>query len=384
MKFDFVTANRIVFGRGSLEQLIPEIAGLGNCAFVVTGNNPERAEPLTVPLNSLGIRIVPFSVAGEPTIELVKEGSALARETRCEMVIPIGGGSVIDAGKAIAAMLTNPGEVLDYLEVIGGGRKLIQNPAPCIAIPTTAGTGSEVTRNAVLKSREFQVKVSMRSPQMIPDIAIIDPELTHSMPHEVTASTGMDALTQLIEPLVCRQANPLTDGICREGIPLVARSLGKVYQNGNDADARENMALASLFGGLALANAKLGAVHGIAGPLGGMFPAPHGVVCARLLPPVVAANVRALEERDPQSPVLKRYDEVAALLTGNPEANAHEGVAWLEQLCGDLQIPSLTCFGIGENDLKELVEKSQRASSMKGNPVHLTDEELIGIIREVL
>lgn len=384
MIIDFATANRIVFGRGILKNLIPEIAGMGKCIFLVTGNNPKRAEPLVAALVEEGKQVVCFSVSGEPTIESVLEGTKKARENKCQLVVTLGGGSVIDTGKAIAAMLTNPGDVLDYLEVIGSGKRLRQQPAPCIAIPTTAGTGSEVTRNAVLKSNSHKVKVSMRSPQMIPDLAIIDPELTYSMSPEVTASTGMDALTQLIEPFVSNQANPLTDGICREGIQRAALSLHQAYKNGNDADARENMALASLFGGLALANAKLGAVHGIAGPMGGMFPVPHGEVCARLLPPVLAANVAALEAREPGSPVLQRYNELGVLLTGNPEAGAHEAIGWIETLCADLQIPSLSRYGIMEKDLKKLVEKSQKASSMKGNPIVLTDEELYGVLRSVV
>ena len=232
------------------------------------------------------------------------------------MVIGLGGGSAIDTGKAIAALLTNPGDPLDYLEVIGRGQALQQTPLPYIAIPTTAGTGSEVTRNAVLASHEHHVKVSLRSPLMLPRVAIVDPELTYSLPPAITASTGLDALTQLIEPYTCNSPNPMIDAICREGMQRAARSLKRAYQNGSDAAAREDMSIAALFGGMALANAKLGAVHGFAGPLGGLFPAPHGMICARLLPFVVEANVRALQMREPDSPVLKRYDEVAQLLTG--------------------------------------------------------------------
>ena len=238
-----------------------------------------------------------FSVAGEPEISTVEQGVALAKKGNCELVIGIGGGSAMDAAKAIAAMLANEGELLDYLEIIGRGKALTKPSAPFIAIPTTAGTGSEVTRNAVLSSPEHKLKVSLRSPLMLARVAIVDPELTCDLPPALTASTGCDALTQLIEPFVCARANPMTDGLCVEGIRRAARSLRTAFHDGQNKSAREDMAVASLFGGLALANAGLGAVHGFAGPIGGNFPAPHGAVCAALLPHVMAANIRALRQR---------------------------------------------------------------------------------------
>ncbi|MDH4242089.1 MAG: iron-containing alcohol dehydrogenase, partial [Phycisphaerae bacterium] len=246
----------------------------------------------------------------------------------------------------------------------------------------TAGTGAEVTRNAVLAVPEKQVKVSMRSPLMLPRLAVVDPELTHSMPPSTTASTGLDALTQLIEAYVSNKANPMTDGICREGLKRAGRSLRKAYENGSDSSAREDMALASLFSGLALANAKLGAVHGFAGPLGGMIFAPHGVICARLLPFVCKANVKALHSREPDSPALARYDEVARILTGKVSARAADGVEWIQNLCKALTVPPLVQFGLKEKDLPTVVAKAQKSSSMKGNPVILTDDELIEILKE--
>ena len=215
---------------------------------------------------------------------LVRQGVELARREQCDLVIAFGGGSAIDAGKAIAALLANGGELTDYLEVIGKGQPLRHPSVPFIAVPTTAGTGSEVTRNAVLASAEHQVKVSMRSPLMLPRLAVVDPELTLELPPAVTASTGLDALTQLIEPYVSIRANPLTDGFCLEGLRRVSRSLRRAYHAGRDITAREDMSLASLLGGLALANAGLGVVHGFAAPVGGMFHAPHGAICAALLP----------------------------------------------------------------------------------------------------
>ena len=376
MNFEFATARRIIFGPGTLSQVGPLAVDTGHRAFVVMGRTMERAKPLWDVLTEYDLDIATYNVSGEPTIDLVLQGVFRARASKCDVVIGFGGGSAIDTGKAIAAMLTNKGEPLDYLEVIGRGKKIAQAPAPYIAIPTTAGTGAEVTRNAVLGSPEHRVKVSLRSPLMLPRLAIVDPELTYGLPPDLTASTGLDALTQVLEPYVSHLANPLTDGICREGLARAARSLRRAFENGGDAAAREDMALTSLFGGLALANAKLGAVHGFAGPFGGMFPAPHGATCAVLLPHVMAANVQALQTRDPDNPALQRYDEVAQLLTGSNQATANDGVKWVQELVQDLQVPGLSTYGLTEADFSLLIEKAQKASSMKGNPIALTAEEL--------
>jgi alcohol dehydrogenase class IV len=271
---------------------------------------------------------------------------------------------------------------LDYLEVIGHGKALAHASAPFIAIPTTAGTGSEVTRNAVLASPEYRVKVSLRSPLMLPMIALVDPALTTDLPPAITASTGLDALTQLIEPYVCSRANPMTDALCIEGIQRAARSLRKAFENGSDLAAREDMAVASLFGGLALANAGLGAVHGFAGPIGGMFPAPHGAICAALLPQVMEANIRALGQRQPHSDALRRYDEVARLLTTRRDARCGDGVEWVRALISDLRIPKLATYGIASAHLPEIVEKAEHASSMKANPIALTKAELQSILEK--
>jgi alcohol dehydrogenase class IV len=308
----------------------------------------------------------------------------LAIKEYCDFVLCIGGGSVSDAGKAIAAMMTNEGKLLDYLEIIGRGQALQKRSAAFIAIPTTAGTGAEVTRNAVLASPEHQVKVSLRSPLMLPRVAIVDPELTYDLPPALTATTGLDALTQLIEPYVCQRANPMTDGFCVEGIPRAARSLREAVFNGQNKSAREDMAVASLLGGLALANAGLGAVHGFAGPIGGMFPAPHGAVCAVLLPHVMAANLQALRERDAKNPALSRYAKVAALLTGKPDAPADAGVEWVHKLVADLPIPKLGTYGIREEHIPDIVVKAANASSMKANPIVLTPDELTQTLRQAL
>lgn len=384
MNFDFATAHRIVFGPGSLTAVAPAAAALGRRALLVGGATRGRVAPLAELLHAAGVETVYFAVGGEPTVDLAVAGVEQARSAGCDLIVGMGGGSALDAGKAIAVLLTNPGDVYDYLEVIGRGRPLTQAAAPYIAVPTTAGAGTEVTRNAVLKATEQRIKVSLRSASMLPRLAVIDPELARGLPPAVTAATGLDALTQCIEPFVSNRANPLTDGFCREGMARAAAGLRRAYRNGDDMAAREDMALAALCGGLALANARLGAVHGFAGPLGGMFPAPHGAVCARLLPLVMAANVAALEERRPGAPALARYDEVARILTGRPDASAADGVAWVEELARDLHVPPLADYGVDEAALPELVANSQRASSMQGNPIELTADELAEILRRAL
>ncbi len=391
MRFEFATAGRILFGPGVLREVGPAARGMGQRALVVTGSDPRRAEPLLALLKDHGVAWTVFPVSGEPTTEMARAGAAQAVEAGCDLVIGFGGGSAIDAGKAIAALATNlygegaeGSDLLDYLEVIGRGKPLTRPSLPYIAIPTTAGTGAEVTRNAVLASPEHQVKVSLRSPLMLPRLAVVDPELTRNLPPRVTASTGLDALTQLVEPFTSNRANPLTDGFCREGMMRVSRSLRRAWAHGDDAAAREDMALASLLGGLALANAGLGAAHGFAGPIGGMFPAPHGAVCAALLPHVMAVNLRALREREPSSPVLARYVEIGRILTGRPDATAEDGVAWVATLAGDLEVPPLRAYGITARDVPILVAKAAVASSTRANPIALTEAELTEILERAL
>ncbi len=353
---------------------------------MVTGRTSARAAPLLAVLAGAGLPTVTYSVTGEPDIDTVEAGAGVARRERCDCVVAFGGGAVLDAAKAIAVMATSPGRLMRYLEVVGENQPVTQRPLPVMAIPTTAGTGSEVTRNSVIIARRQRVKVSLRSPMMLPAVAIVDPELTYDLPPAVTAATGLDALAQVVEPFVCTKANALTDGLCREGMVRVARSLRRAYTHGRDAAARDDMAVASLFGGLALANAGLGAVHGLAGPLGGMITAPHGAVCAALLPHVVAVNLAALRARAPESGALARYDEVARLLTGRAAAgdDADAAVAWLARLTSDLGIPKLGSYGFSPGDVDELVEKAMRASSMKANPVELTASELQVIVRAAL
>jgi alcohol dehydrogenase class IV len=384
MRFELATAGRILFGPGTLKELEPIAADLGRRALIVRGRNPDRARHLEAIVRAANINYSLFEVHGEPTIERIEAGVKQAREIEADMVIGFGGGSVIDSAKAIAALATNPGSILEYLEVIGKGKQIALASVPCIAIPTTAGTGAEVTRNAVLASPAHKVKVSLRSPYLLPRLAVVDPMLTCDLSRSVTASTGLDALTQLIEPYVCVRSNPVTDGFCVEGLKRVARSFRSAFEDGHDIPARENMALASLFGGLSLANAGLGGVHGFASPIGGMFDAPHGAICAALLPHVMEINIRALQERARESAVLSRYDTIATLLTGSGKATSEDGIRWVHDLCKDLRIPGLRTYGVSASDVPVVVKQAAKASSMKANPIQLTTEELTEVLEQAI
>ena len=376
MNFEFATATRIVFGAGALRQVVPAAEAMGRGALIVTGKTRDYSQRVSAELSAAGVNSCVFEIEGEPTIDLVRRGVEFARLEGCDLVISIGGGSAIDAGKAIAALLTNPGELMDYLEVVGKGNPIQNAAAPFIAVPTTAGTGSEVTRNAVLGVPERHVKVSLRSALLLPRVAVVDPELTLRLPPAITARTGLDALTQLIEAYVSIRSNPMTDGFCTQGIPLAARSLRRAFHHGEDLKARSDMSLAALLSGLALANAGLGVVHGFAAPLGGRFHAPHGAICAAILPHGMEINLRALRARAPGSDALVRYDEVARMLTGRRDASAEDGIAWVRQTCQELEIPPLKAYGITAEDVSPLVAEAAKASSMKGNPLALTSEEL--------
>jgi len=384
MNFEFATAQRIVFGPGKLAELPTLIQGMGKKAALVTGTSAERIGPVFRTLQQCGVEPAAFSIKKEPTIERIATFSAAARDLGCDFVVAYGGGSIIDASKAMAALLTNTHDIMDYLEVIGKGEPLTEDPAPCIAIPTTAGTGAEVTKNAVLMCEENKVKVSMRHPKMLPTVALIDPELTFSMPPDVTASTGLDAFVQLLEAFVSKKANPLTDGICREGLKRFSRSMYRAYMHPDDLNARTDMAFASLCGGLALANAGLGAVHGFAGPIGGMFKAPHGMLCATLLSATVETNYTALKARDPKNASIVKFHEAARILLRNENAKMVEAFEHLTTISTQMFVPGLQEYGISERDIPVIVEKSKNSSSMKGNPIQLTDDELSIILEESL
>jgi alcohol dehydrogenase class IV len=380
MTFEFLTAPRLKFGAGAFDEVGSMVREWGRRAVVVSGRSPERAARVVERLDEVDIWSCTFAVQTEPDVELVLRGALLARDVGADLIVGIGGGSALDAAKAIAALATNRGDPLDYLEVVGRGQPLAAPPLPIVAIPTTAGTGSEVTKNAVLTVIDRRVKVSLRSPLMLPRLAIVDPLLTVDLPPALTASTGLDALTQLIEPYLSSRANAITDAICLEGLPRAARSLRRAVENGSDLEARTEMAFASVAGGMALANAGLGAVHGFAGALGGLLGAPHGALCAALLPGVLAANLRALTLRAPSHPARSRFEALGPLLTGQSTASASEALRWVEALVEACGIPSLRTYGLTSADTPRVIEQAVQSSSMKGNPIMLTTDELAEIL----
>jgi alcohol dehydrogenase class IV len=380
MNFEFATVDRILFGRGIINQVGKLAKTMGTKVLIASGMPDEETEKLIRYLREENLDASVFSVLSEPTVEGVEEQIKAAKSENFDIVIGFGGGSAIDTAKTIAAMLANSGELMDYLEVIGKGYEVKNQSVPFIAIPTTSGTGAEVARNSSLRSLDKKLKVSIRSLLMLARVVLVDPELTLTVPPQVTASTGLDALTQVMEPYVSNAANPVTDALCREGMVRAARSLHTAYCQGDNIEAREDMSIVSLFGGLALANAKLGTVHGFASVIGGMFDAPHGIICAALLPFTMETNVKALCERNPDSEAITRYEEIARILTGNLHASVGDGVSWLQGLCTQLNVPKLSEFGLSIDDIPSIVEKTLNASSTKGNPIVLTYEELKEIL----
>jgi alcohol dehydrogenase class IV len=380
MQFEFATG-RLVFGAGRSAELAGLVAALGSRALVCTGSHPDRHAAL---LESLTVPHAVWTVNTEPTVESARAAVAAGREHGVDVVVGIGGGSALDLGKVASVLLTNGGDPLDYLEVVGRGRPLARPALPYVAVPTTAGTGAEATANAVLRSAEHGLKASLRSAHMLPTVALVDPGLTLDCPPAVTASAGLDALTQCLEPFVSVRANPVTDGLAREGLRRCGRSLRRAYLDGSDVGARTDMAICAVLGGMALANAKLGAIHGFAGAIGGMAEVPHGMACAALLVPVVEANVRALRSRDPDSPALARYAEAARLLLDDPAATLGDGLEWLRETVARLGVPRLAERGLRPDDADAVVSRAAQASSTQGNPIQLTVDELHAALADAI
>jgi alcohol dehydrogenase class IV len=378
-RFEFANPTRIVFGPGVVATLPEHVSQLGRRVLLVVGSRTVAREGVVARvgegLASKGVEHVLFETSGEPDVPTVERGAQVAGESGCDLVVGLGGGSALDAAKAVAALAANAEGAAAYMEVVGRGRPLENRPLPVVAVPTTAGTGAEVTRNAVVLDRTHSYKASIRSIHLYPRVAVVDPELTRSLPPEVTASTGLDALTQLLEAFVSVRATPLSDALAREGLRRAARSIHRVHAAPGDLDARADMALASLLSGLALSNAGLGAVHGFASPLGGRYPVPHGVACAALLPHVATANVRALCARDPDGPGLHRYREAATILVGEG-ALFEELLVWLDTVVRELAIPPLAAYGVRPEHVPAVVEAALEASSTRGNPIVLTRDEL--------
>lgn len=375
--FDFYSPTRVVFGRGKFALAGELAAGLGRSVMVI--HNGRGAEPLIEMIANAGAAATSWRQRGEPTVAHIDAAVEEARRLNCDSIIGMGGGSAIDAAKAVAGLLTSGGSALDYMEIVGKGLKIAVPAAPWMAIPTTAGTGAEATRNAVVGFPEKKFKASIRSEHLLPRIALVDPELGLTVPPAVTASSGMDALCQLIESYTSTGASPMTDALAMVGIPIAAKCLPPAFHNGANIEAREGMALAALLSGITLTNAGLGAVHGFAAPLGANFPAPHGTLCAALLPHIVVANIGALRKQGADgSRGLARYAAVGRTLPGyESAADPIDGCArFTAKLARELNIPPLKQFGISRNDIPEMIFLARKASSMRYNPVVLSDESL--------
>ncbi|MCI1748643.1 MAG: iron-containing alcohol dehydrogenase [Acidipropionibacterium sp.] len=376
MEFTFATAGRIVFGPGRFADLPDLVSGFGARVMIVAGGHAAALPGLDV----LGSERVLVRTSGEPSIPQVAEALEVAREFGPDVIVAVGGGSAIDTAKSVGILSRNRGDIMDHIEVVGRGVPLEPASIPVIACPTTSGAGAEVTANSPIVSPEHGVKASLRSPAMLPAIALVDPELTLSSPPAVTASSGFDALTQCIEPYISVKANVLTDQFAAEGIRRAASGLRRAWTDGSDLAARTDMSICSLFGGLSLANAKLGAVHGLAAPIGGMTGGAHGEICAAMLAGATRVNVETMTRRDPGNPALARCDRVAQLLTGRPDARAADGVEWLSRIVADLQVPGLAALGLQRSQIDEAADAAMRASSMKGNPIALNHDEVVEII----
>ena len=380
VRFDLAIPADVRFGAGRVSEVPEALLGLGaSRVLVITGRTTSRADAVRSALREAGVPSIPFGVATEPSIERVRAAVELLTEAGCDAVLGYGGGSAIDVAKAAAVLATTGTDPREHLEVIGAGRPIERPGVPCVAVPTTAGTGSEVTRNSVLSGGG--VKASLRSPLMLPKVAMVDPDLLIGLPAPSIAASGMDALSQLIEPLLSRRANPFSDALARDGIRRSARSLRRGYEDGmEDAGVREDLALASLLSGMCLANSGLGAVHGIAAAAGARLNAPHGAVCAAVLAAAMEVNLRALRDRAPEHPAIERMAEVATLLTSQPDASPEDAIAWLQELTAVLSIPGLASYGLNDVEIEAVVTAAQKASSMRGNPIELNDTEVSEIV----
>jgi alcohol dehydrogenase class IV len=380
---------QIVFGEGTLSQVPALSASFGKRMLLITGKRSLRDSQhwstLTSGLQKQGVWWKEMYFEGEPSPQLVDDTVREWRDAQFEAVVGIGGGSVLDAAKAVAGLLPRGNTVMDHLEGVGPELPYTGPATPFIAVPTTAGTGSEATKNAVLSVQGAQgYKKSFRHDLLVPRYAIVDPLLLASCPQDLIAANGMDALTQLLESLVSSRANPLTDALALSGLDAVSKGLFDWYEGGEHAaSGRSKMAYAALLSGITLAQAGLGSVHGLASPLGAFFPIPHGVVCGTLVAVATEMNIRALRERTPGSPSLEKYAQAGRVLSGKPMLPREEALDLLvHTLSGwtqKLDLPRLGAYGIKESDIPEILANC-RGSSMKTNPVELTDTE----VREVL
>ncbi|KHD26710.1 alcohol dehydrogenase [Vibrio caribbeanicus] len=379
--FQFMTSTRIIFGEGALQSSLSVLNQFGYSVLLVSGKTTDRASVLINYLKSQNMRYQHVAISGEPNITMVEETALVGRKFKPDMVVAIGGGSVLDMGKALAAVIPNQGDVYDYVEVVGRNVPLKSKPLPFIAIPTTASTGSEVTKNAVLRSGQDQVKVSLRSPDMLADVAIVDPTLTYGTDLYTSGRGAMDTFTHLMEAYVCGDPNPLTDMICEEGLRRLSRSLLAGCID-DDFRARSDLSFAAMLGGMAITNAKLGAAHGLASALGGKLQAPHSVITARLAPHVMAENIKVAQQQG-RNDLLSRYTHMAKLLTGKEDASREEAITWVSWALAKLNLPQLSQFGVCATSFETVAEDALKSVAIRGNPIPLTKERLTYILEQV-
>jgi len=384
MTFEFNIPTRILFGPGCSSQISSEAHKLGSKILLITGK--KHYFPDSASLESFDDSAVAnYSVSGEPTVEMVTGGVELAKESGADVIVSIGGGSVIDTGKAIAALVKNEGLPTDYLEVIGKGQTLTSQSLPCIAVPTTAGTGAEVTKNAVLRSISKGVKVSLRSPYLFPRVAVVDPTLVVSLGPQLTASTGCDALTQCIESFISCKATPFSDIVCSEGIVRATRSLPRACSSGCDLTARTDLSIAALLSGIALANSGLGAVHGFAAVIGGLCGLPHGIICAMLLRPVLAEVIRSDIAQNSATPLHTKLHMLASLLSARRTDSPESIIESLDSIykCLGSALPVSGTQRIDRALFPDIVAGTRNSSSMKGSPVSISDAILRSLLERV-
>ncbi|USD42178.1 iron-containing alcohol dehydrogenase [Vibrio sp. SCSIO 43135] len=379
--FQFMTSTRIIFGEGALQSSLSTLNQYGYSVLLVTGQDPSRSEIVVNYLKSQSMRYQHVAVSGEPNITMIEETAVVGRRFKPDMVVSIGGGSVIDMGKALAAIIPNQGDVYDYVEVVGRNVPLKTKPLPFIAIPTTASTGSEVTRNAVLRSGQDKVKVSLRSPDMLADVAIVDPTLTYGTDLYTSGRGAMDAFTHLMEAYVCGEPNPLTDMVCEEGLRRLSGSiLAGCLQD--DHRSRADLSFAAMLGGMAITNAKLGAAHGLASALGGKLNAPHSVITAQLAPHVMRENIAAAKQAG-RNDVIYRYSKIAQLVTGRTNVHVDDGVLWVQMMLDRLKLPLLNEFGVCSTSFEQVADDALMSIAIKGNPLPLTKARLVHILEQV-
>lgn len=379
---------RIEFGSGAISKLPATVRAFGTCALLVTGADSLKRSPfwpvVTEGLEARDVAWRHLPIPGEPSPVMVDEAVRALREARIDVVVGIGGGSALDAAKAIAGLLKPGNSVMDHLEGVGPELPYVGPATPFIAVPSTAGTGSEATKNAVLSVRgECGFKKSFRDERLVAEVALVDPDLLATCPPAVIAANGMDAFTQLLESYVSSRAAPLTDSLAWGGMKAARDGLLALHADVGDAAARERMAYAALVSGITLAQVGLGSVHGLAAPLGAFFPIPHGVACGTLVAAATRINIEALRAREPNHPALEKYAQVGRLLSRRAtldQAAAHAAlIDTLTTWTHELALPTLAHYGVTSGDLPRIVANS-RCSSMKTNPIRLDDAEIAAIV----